>query len=208
MSIHSREWYLDVYLERYHQVLEYAHVHPEWPRWAEFYHVAKQWAARIITDLEWKDALALRKFTACVAALSPMKPWHHNKDVAVLALSEFLENGTCDAVPVMGARKEAALLALQTGKVSGPKVEPFARALYGDRRAAVIDRHMLDTCAGCAPPSHDSPPLSHVPILQDALTQLTDQWRDEGWTNNQVTEIQAGIWGYIRWEKGLPAYDY
>lgn len=200
---------MSVYEERYHQILEYAHVHHEWERWAGFYNVAKTWAIQTITDVGWDDESALWKFCCCIAALSPMKPWHHNKVVAGLALSEYLETGRCDNVPVMAARKEAARLALETGTVSGPKVLPFAHALYGDRDAAVIDRHMLDACAGCEPPGDAPPPMSHIPHLQQALTNLRDWWWEhEGFEFRSVPTIQAGIWGYIRWEKGLPAYDY
>ena len=198
------EWYVSEYEARYHTLLEHATIHPDWPEWSKFYWYARKWAIQTIAELGWDHPYALRNFTACIAALSPLKPWAMNQHIAVLALNEYMERGTCQTIPAMDSRKRAAERALTTGVVSGRKVEPFARALYGDNRAAVIDRHMLDACRGVG--GNDDTPQTHVPHLIEALTRVTDHWRSERFLkyHENVTQVQAGLWGFVRYEKGLP----
>lgn len=77
---------------------------------------------------------------------------------------------------------------LQTGDItgcSGPKVEPFARALAGDHSAIVIDRHLVRIATGA-----DVRQMHHAAMDRIRASLWTVAWA----MGEQPAHLQAAMW--------------
>ncbi len=88
-----------------------------------------------------------------IAVLSPNCKWERNLVDAQRVLSA-VEDGTPAkevSVTAYGRNKAKAFKIAKTGDlsvISGPKVQPFSRALSGDDNAVVIDMHAINAYVG------------------------------------------------------------
>ncbi len=138
-------------------------------------------------DLSKRYRVSLKRTAYAAAALSNNMEWGAN--VALLehvlhVLTRGIGRPRGHYAPCL--RKATAIIRRgEFGALRGPKVVPFAAALYGDMSAAVIDRHMWRAASG------------------DKFTNLTDKRsadcaaalrrvaRD---VRKPVAEVQAVIW--------------
>ena len=101
-----------------------------------------------VHDLAKQYSYPLKRVAFAAAALSNNMEWGQN-----VALAEHVCWAVRNGVPARGhypACLDKAVRILRDGDyaaLSGPKVEPFARALLGDMRAAVVDRWMYRAAA-------------------------------------------------------------
>lgn len=106
-------------------------------------------ARGVLFDLSKRYRFSLKRAAFAAAALSNNIEWDAN-----VALLEHVMWAVRNGVPARGhfpmcLNKAGAILARgDFAALSGPKVEPFARALLGDANAAVIDRWMWRAADG------------------------------------------------------------
>ncbi len=135
-------------------------------------------------DLAKEDRVSLKRTAYAAAALSNNMEWGANVELLrhVLHATTHGQAPHGHYAPCL-AKASAILLRGEWDALRGPKVRPFAQALYGDRNAAVIDRHM----ARAAGLYLGLTARRHVEIGA-ALRQLARDVR------RPVADVQATIW--------------
>lgn len=178
--------------------------------WTGFYSYAHAWCAGVAAELFDPNALDVYtgRVADLVAALSPLKPWDKNLELAREAAEQYADRITrpgmgADWVPKIGAmrsRREAAADALRGhGPGTGPKVGAFAANIRSAGRCAdraTIDRHMLAIVD-----PHLQPTPKRVSDIEQGLIAATPP-------RYRPPEFQALLWGIHRYLKGYQTYEF
>ena len=130
--------------------------------------------------------MPIKRLAYATAALSNNMTWESN-----IALAEQVAFDVSRGIPANGHWAmclDKATRILRNGDfaaLSGPKVEPFARALLGDQNAAVIDRWMWRAAFGENPPSLTFKRHREVAVALRRLAKIV---------HRPVVDVQAITW--------------
>src|SRR5262245_51405453 len=141
-------------------------------------------------DLAKRYRQSLKRTAYVAATLSNNREWGTNMALAERVIRDHIAGAKLSGH--YGHLLDKSLRILTRGdfkQCKGPKVAPFARALYGDTSAAVIDRWML---RAADPDGSNWPNPSRIRRVAGALKALARELRQS------VTTVQATIWLAIR----------
>lgn len=137
-------------------------------------------------DIARRRGISFKRSVYLIAVLSNNKDWDVNLDLADDVVTQWKHGDELRGHYRPLLAKAERILAGDFAALQGSKVVPFARAIYGDDSAAVVDRWMF-RIVGELPRGGNSRDAS-VRRVSTALRNVARRVR------RSVVEVQATIW--------------
>ena len=159
----------------------------------EWYADAHRLAVVLAHTPDHRPIVTVAQAAGVIAALSPLTPWHRNKELATRAVSDGEASGT------LGNSVRAAnrILAGEDplSVLKSDKVRNFYLSIMGSTEAVCIDRHAWEVFAGIRYADKDRPAVNRgrYRLAADAYREAA-----EG-LNLTPTQLQATTW--LTWRR-------
>lgn len=164
-----------------------------------WYAEAFELATALAHTPDHRPAVTREQAAGVIAALSPLTPWHRNKELAIRAVSDHNATGT------LGNSVRAANLILSGTSplevLKGDKVRNFYLAIIGDPRAVTIDRHAFEVYKGKRYADADRPNVGKRVYREasSAYVAATAHLNDARADNLTASQVQAITW--LTWRR-------